>query len=103
MFIVNGVNLFPSDIEVVVREVPELSGEYRITLTTEQHLTRFQLEVESRPKQLLSESALTGQLQKILRNRHGIAPGSVTIHPDGTLPRAVHKAQRVIDKRNGQQ
>jgi len=101
MFIVNGVNLFPSDIEVAVREIPEITGEYRITLTTEQHLTRFHLEVERRQETPVSESALAGQLQKVLRNRHGIAPGSITIHPDGTLPRAVHKAQRVIDKRNG--
>jgi phenylacetate-CoA ligase len=33
MFIVNGVNLFPSDVEVAVRDLTELTGEYRITLT----------------------------------------------------------------------
>jgi len=102
MFIVNGVNLFPSDIEVAVREIPELSGEYRITLTTEQHLTRFHLEVERRQEAALSETALSEQLRKVLRNRHGIAPHSVSIESDGTLPRAVHKAQRVIDKRDRQ-
>lgn len=101
MFIVNGVNLFPSDIEVAVREIPEASGEYRITLTSEQHLTRFYLEVEQRPDTLLSKGALAEQLQKILRNRHGIAPSGISVHQCATLPRAVHKAQRVIDKRKG--
>ena len=33
MFIVSGVNVFPSDIEYVVRNVPGLSGEYRIVST----------------------------------------------------------------------
>jgi len=101
MFIVNGVNLFPSDIEVAVREIPEATGEYRITLTVEQHLTRFSLEIERRDSAAVSDTALAERLKTVLRNRHGIAPGSVTVHPDGTLPRAVHKAQRVIDKRNG--
>lgn len=100
MIIVNGVNLFPSDIEVAVREIPELSGEYRVTLTTEQHLTRVALEIERRKTAAVSDSALVARLKTILRNRHGIAPNAIEIHPDGTLPRAVHKAQRVNDKRS---
>lgn len=100
MFIVNGVNLFPSDIEVAVRGIAEVTGEYRITLTTEQHLTRFHLEIERRPDTQVSEASLTEQVRKVLRNRHGIAPSTVNVHPDGTLPRAVHKAQRIIDKRS---
>lgn len=101
MFIVNGVNLFPSDIEVAVRGLGELTGEYRITLASEQHLTRFHLEVERRGRTPHGDMALKDELRQLLRNRYGIAPGSIEIHPDGTLPRAVHKAQRVVDKRNG--
>jgi phenylacetate-CoA ligase len=101
MFIVNGVNLFPSDIEVAVRELEEVSGEYRITLTKEQHLTRLHLEVERRADSGVSHQSLTGELRTVLRNRHGIAPNSITVLAEGTLPRAVHKAQRIIDKRNG--
>lgn len=99
MFIVNGVNLFPADVEVAVRDIPELTGEYRITLTSEQHLTRFQVEVERRAKDALSEAALAERLKTLLRNRHGIAPHGVVILADGSLPRAVHKAKRVIDRR----
>jgi phenylacetate-CoA ligase len=99
MFIVNGVNLFPADVEVAVRDIAELTGEYRITLTSEQHLTRFQIEVERRESVALSDAALTEQLKTLLRNRHGIAPHGVVILADGSLPRAVHKAKRVIDQR----
>jgi phenylacetate-CoA ligase len=99
MFIVNGVNLFPSDVEVAVREAEEATGEYRITLTTENRLTRFDLEVERRDGESLSGGALADRLRTILRNRHGIAPREVVVHPAGTLPRAVHKAKRVVDKR----
>lgn len=99
MFIVNGVNLFPSDVEVAVRDIPELTGEYRITLTSEQHLTRFHLEVERRGDAGVSAAALAERLKTILRNRHGVGPHGVTILADGALPRAVHKAKRVVDQR----
>ena len=39
MFIVSGVNVFPSDIEYVARNVPGLTGEYRVVVYTENHLT----------------------------------------------------------------
>ena len=99
MFIVNGVNIFPSDVEVAVRNIAETTGEYRITLTRERHLTRFHLEVERRSDTAISDSALAGQVSKLLKNRHGIAPHEITVLTDGTLPRAVHKAKRVIDNR----
>lgn len=99
MFIVNGVNLFPSDVEVAVRELTEATGEYRITLTLENRLTRFGLEIERRGGATVSENALADGVRTILRNRHGVSPHSVTVHDDGTLPRAVHKAKRVVDNR----
>ena len=99
MFIVNGVNLFPSDVEIAVRTIPEVTGEYRITLFREQHLTRFTLDVERRSGSSLSDGALAEKIRHLLRNRHGIAPHSVSVFHDGTLPRAVHKAKRVIDNR----
>lgn len=99
MIIVNGVNLFPSDVEVVVRNIPEATGEYRITLTREQHLTRFHLEIERHKASAISELTLADQVRQQLRNRHGIAPHTVSVLEDGELPRAVHKAKRVIDKR----
>ncbi|MDF2523299.1 MAG: Phenylacetate--CoA ligase, partial [Clostridiales bacterium] len=46
MFIVSGVNVFPTDIEYVVRNLPEFTGEYRITVTTEDYTTKFSVEVE---------------------------------------------------------
>lgn len=99
MFIVNGVNLFPSDVEVAVRSLPELTGEYRIILTSEQHLTRFKLEIERSSIAAVSAPALEEQIRHLLRNRYGIAPHTVSVLDEGELPRAVHKAKRVIDDR----
>ena len=46
MFIVSGVNVFPSDVEYVIRTIEHLTGEYRITVFTEQFTTRYKVEVE---------------------------------------------------------
>ncbi|MDD4922892.1 MAG: AMP-binding protein, partial [Bacteroidales bacterium] len=46
MLIISGVNVFPSDIEYVVRNIEQLSGEYRITAITENFSTKFKVEVE---------------------------------------------------------
>jgi phenylacetate-CoA ligase len=99
MFIVNGVNVFPSDVEVVVREVEALTGEYRITLEREQHLTRFDLEVERREGSVHAGPALGDEVRRRLKVRLGISPRLVTVHPDRTLPRSIHKAKRVLDRR----
>lgn len=35
MFIVSAVNVFPSDIEAVVRDIPEITGEYLVRVYEE--------------------------------------------------------------------
>jgi len=101
MFIVNGVNVFPSDVEVVVRGVEDVTGEYRITLYREHHLTRFELEVERRKGSRLSEAAVADAVRGEFRVRLGLTPKAVAVLEDGALPRSVHKAKRVVDRREG--
>ncbi len=101
MFIVNGVNVFPSDVEVVVRSLEDVSGEYRITLFREQHLTRFDLEVERRAGSTIRDAALADGVRAAFKNRLGLGPRGVVIHAEGILPRSVHKAKRVVDRREG--
>lgn len=99
LFIVNGVNVFPSDVEVVVRSVEDVSGEYRITLYRDRHLTRFELEVERREGSALSAAAVADAVRGAFRTRLGLTPRRVTVLEDGALPRSVHKAKRVVDRR----
>lgn len=101
MFIVNGVNAFPSDVEVVVRGIEEVTGEYRITLHRVDRLTRFDLEVEKRAGVALSDAAVADRVKGEFKNRLRLTPRQVTVLADGTLPRSVHKAKRVIDRREG--
>jgi phenylacetate-CoA ligase len=100
MFIVSGVNVFPSDIEFVVRNVSNLTGEYRIVVYTEDRLTRFDIEVEAANSPEIFGDQLAAEVIQQAKQRLGIRPKNVKVLPPGTLPRATHKAKRVIDQRN---
>ncbi len=99
LLIVSGVNVFPSDIEYVVRAQPELSGEYRITAYTESYTTRFKLEVERAPGNQESAAVIAERLEHRLKAHIGVRPRELVVLEPGTLPRATHKAKRLIDER----
>lgn len=98
MFIVSGVNVFPSDVEHAVREIKEVNGEYRIILVSEAHTTKYKIEVERQdPSRPIEE--VKKIVDKTLKVKLGVRPLEVIVHEIGTLPRATHKAKRVIDER----
>ncbi len=106
MFIISGVNIFPSDVEHVIRNVPGLTGEYRITVYEEGHLARFELDVERAPGGQpdgdgapVSNAALAERVVHEAKARLGVRPRRVRIVETGTLPRSTHKAKRLVDLR----
>jgi len=99
MFIVSGVNIFPSDIEFVVRGINELNGEYRITVYSHDRLTCFDVEAEAVGYLDDGGVALSGQIAQQIKLRAGVRPSRVKILEDGVLPRATHKAKRLVDER----
>jgi phenylacetate-CoA ligase len=98
MLIITGVNVFPSDIEKVVRDMTELTGEYRIVVYREQHLDKIDLEVEKKADADISDEDLSQSITTRLKSRLGVRP-RVKVLEDGTLERATHKAKRVFDQR----
>jgi phenylacetate-CoA ligase len=98
MFIVSGVNVFPSDVEHVIRRIPALTGEYRIRLYEEEHLTRFDLEIEA-GDDAGGAQTLVETVSDAIKARLGLRPKRVTVFANGTLPRTTHKAKRVVDER----
>ncbi len=99
MLIVSGVNVFPSDIEFVVRNMEELSGEYRITAVTENFTTKFKVEVERADGNEEAKEALAERVSSKIKVRIGVKPKEVIVLQSGELPRATHKAKRLIDER----
>jgi phenylacetate-CoA ligase len=99
MFICSGVNVFPSDIEYIIRNFHDLTGEYRITLANENHATKFDIEIEKSNYSTIENSNLTEKVVNAVKSHLGVKPRKVQLLRDGDLPRATHKAKRVVDLR----
>jgi phenylacetate-CoA ligase len=96
MLIVGGVNVFPSQVEHVLMNVPELGDQYQITLSREE-LDRLAVKVEV-PKDRVNDPQLLKKVQTDLLATLGIH-ASVELIEEGSLPRYEGKARRVVDLR----
>jgi len=102
MFIISGVNVFPSQIESVLMNVPEVGNNYQIVLDREENLDRLHIKVE------LYSKMFHGDLKELNRLKETIAEkirSTVIVNPrvellePGSLPPSTGKAVRVIDNR----
>jgi phenylacetate-CoA ligase len=91
MIIVRGVNIFPSAIERVVREIPEID-EFRVDAVQREALVELQLTLEPRPE-CASKEGLAEEVAQRFRAAIGLRPVVELVTP-GTLPRFELKARR---------
>jgi len=82
-----------------VRQDKRLTGEYRIIVYREEHLDRFDVEVEKPEGVDIDTDLLAKEVREAIKVRVGVAPRRVIVLREGEIPRATHKAKRVIDKR----
>ena len=100
MFIVRGVNVYPSAVEDTLRSFPELGPEFRIIISREREMDTLVIQTE--PETALGKEQvgeLTGRIEKALRNTTGVHTQLALLNP-GSLERTQFKARRVIDRRN---
>jgi phenylacetate-CoA ligase len=100
MMIVRGVNVFPTQIEEVLLEIPQLSAHYQIVLSREARLDEMEIMVEARPDHAGADAriAASARLTQIVKDRIGISARANICDP-GTVERSLGKARRVVDKR----
>jgi len=102
MLIVNGVNVFPTQVEEVVMGMKEVGNNYLIELEKEGVLDRMIVKVEVHPDIFTDDSrpmnALREKIRKTLQATITINP-KVELHEAGALPISEGKAKRVIDNR----
>jgi phenylacetate-CoA ligase len=102
MLIINGINLFPSQIEEVVMRIPEVATNYVIQVEKKGALDHLTVKVEIYPKLFLGEPAqletLRAKITEELRSAIILHP-SVELHEPNSLPVSEGKAKRVIDLR----
>ena len=91
MFTLRGVNLFPSQVEDIVRRHPEV-GEFAIEVRRQRQMDEVTLLVE--PARAAG-SVPAERLAADLRNALGVRIDVRTL-PPGTLPRAELKSQRIM-------
>jgi phenylacetate-CoA ligase len=103
MFIVKGVNIFPSQIETVLMETPEVDKNYRIILDRKEGLDLIHVQVEIKSSFFKGDINELRNLQENLREKLRemiVVTPSVELVEPASLPPSEGKAQRVIDKRS---
>ena len=103
MFIIRGVNVFPSQVETALLRVEGTLPHYQIVLTREVGLDQMEVKVEVTPEVFSDEirklEALQHQLEASIENILGLRV-KVTLVEPRTLARSEGKARRVTDLRN---
>jgi len=103
MLIINGVNVFPSQIEEVIMKVPEVGTNYQIHVSKHGSLDRLTVKVE------LNSKLFTGDIHplEVLKKKIGdalrasiVINAGIELHEPGSLPVSEGKAKRVVDARD---
>ena len=102
MLIIRGINVFPSQIEYTLLQIPQVGDQYMIYVTREGALDNMLLQVEIRPEAFSDKVEdmikLRAHIESELKKYLNIAV-AVELKAPGELPRFEGKAKRVIDKR----
>jgi len=103
MFIIRGVNVFPSQVETALLRVEGTLPHYQIVLTRDRGLDQMEVKVEVTPEVFSDEirklEALQHQLEASIENILGLRV-KVTLVQPRSLARSEGKARRVTDLRN---
>jgi len=102
MIIIRGVNVFPSQIETVLMNIPEVAPHYQLVVTREKHLDKLEVRVEVTPEIFSDEMKRLEELQKKvvseIESTLGLSVEVKLVEPK-SIERTMGKAKRVIDLR----
>ncbi len=102
MLVINGVNVFPSQIEEVIMKMKEIGNNYQILVEKTGALDRITVKTEVTPTLFSDDArdlnAIRDRIKENLRALISISP-VVELHEPGFLPAWEGKAKRVVDTR----
>ena len=102
MFIIRGVNVFPSQVETALLAVEGTLPHYQIVLDREKGLDRMEVQVEVTPEvfsdQVRAMEDLRQKLSRSIESVLSIRVGVRLVEPH-TIERSMGKAKRVVDNR----
>ncbi len=96
MIKIKGVNVFPSQIEEILKEFPEVSSEYQIRISHLEGRDTMRLYVETNGT--VDFQILSRRIAEKVKSRIGFTP-LVKVVELGLLPRSEKKSKRVFDER----
>jgi phenylacetate-CoA ligase len=102
MLIINGVNIYPSQIENVIMRIPEVGNNYQIHLEKTGALDRLIVKVEISSAMFIGDLKQIDNLKELIKDNLKasiIINPSVELHEPGSLPVFEGKAKRVVDNR----
>ena len=102
MLIIRGVNVFPSQVEMVLMQVPGLSPHYQLVVERVESLDILEVQVEVSPEIFSDEIKQLEELEKRIRDEVQSYLGvsvRVRLMEPRSIQRSEGKAVRVIDKR----
>ncbi|WP_350455058.1 phenylacetate--CoA ligase family protein [Slackia heliotrinireducens] len=104
MLIIRGVNVFPSQIEQVITQFPDVATHYQIVLTTKDGLDNCEVQIETVDDFPFDEirklEKLRNDLMAEFKSNLQIKVNVRIVEPN-TIARSEGKAKRIIDKREG--
>jgi phenylacetate-CoA ligase len=97
MIKIKGVNIYPGQIEDLLKETPGASSEYQICLTRQEGRDQMLLTVEGESG--VDLTMLPGVIGSQFKHKVGVSV-EVQVVPIGMLPRSEKKSKRVFDERD---
>jgi phenylacetate-CoA ligase len=99
MLIIRGVNVFPTQIEEIVLQHSQLSGQYQLVVTRDGHLDAVQVRCELLPAATISQKEAQAWLTERIKTLVGITTHVSVEAPNSIERTLVGKARRVVDLR----
>lgn len=99
MFKVHGVNMFPSQVEELLKHVDGVSSEYQINIAHDEEKNKDVMLLTAEAEGRVNFETTANIIREMFKSKISITP-KVTVVPVGTLPRTQKKAKRVIDHRD---
>jgi len=101
MFIINGVNVWPSAIELILMKHPFVGNEYQVIVKKSINEDKILIKIESSRKlDRCEREAVVKKLQCELKETILVTPEIEIVDP-GTLPRSEGKAKRIVIESEG--
>ena len=102
MMIISGVNVFPSQVEVVLMEFEEVEPQYQIRLRKKGYIDHILVETEVKAATYEAGQEKLDELARKISSRIQQVIGinvPVNILPHDSIERSIGKAKRIIDER----